>query len=266
MEMEIPEEWNDPNSPARRGGWLSIGPDDGHITVVDRFFAPDRKVDDKQRYLLCWHDNVGWWDLHTPEGTCLRSFQGQQRNMARLFDRLDRDIDLSAPERKIAVLLESPHKDEYDNELRPLGPARGATGRNFQKYFVSHVVPMLGLAGLDLRDAVYRIYLVNPVPYQASLRYLISSQGARRRLGDKLKNEVWKVLWNAGCQTDFVGRLMEYRPQIVLNGCTKDVKQLVTCALNSRGSEFGLEQHFNVSHPSDWQRALAPFKSGRAHL
>lgn len=220
--------------------------------VKSGFFAPDKRVKDKQRYLLKWDTDASWWKLHTSEDDPVPQLPAK-KGSRRFFDRLDTDIDPSAAQHKIAVLLESPHKDEYDKNLHPRGPARGATGKNFHAYFVSHVLPMLVAAGLKLDQDVYRIYLVNPVPYQASLRYLL------KKPLKELKDAVWKALWRAGCREDFLGRLKCYRPQIVLNGCTAGVKQLVTCAVNSHGPEFGLEQHFNIAHPSSWQRALAPF-------
>ena len=81
----------------------------------------------------------------------------------------------------------------------------------------------------------------------------------RKKAFEDLKNAVWTALWDAGCRQDFLDRLKRYRPQIVLNGCTGGVKQLVTDAVNDPAQDFGLKQHYNIAHPSSWQRALKPF-------
>ena len=225
-----------------------------------QFFSPKKRVNDKQRYLLKWDNEVGKWGLYTSTNASVQPPPTKKRELNRFFDALDADIDLTVKvkvENVIAVLLESPHKDEYSDKMSPRGPARGATGTNFQTYFVSHVLPMLVAAGLRLEETlVYRIYMVNPVPYQASLGRLLDKPP--KHLND-LKSKVWENLWNADCQEGFVDRMKVYKPRIILNGCTADVKQEVTNTVNSHRSSFELEQHFNIAHPSNWQKNLKPF-------
>lgn len=218
----------------------------GGLTLKRDFF---RSVKDTHRYLLKWPEGQEgeqkWWDLCDRDGNSNPAFS----------DDLDADIDLARPGPKIVLILESPHRDEYDDNFMPLRPARGKTGSGIHCFLASHVLPLLLHFGLELdNDQKYEVYLVNPVPYQASLQYLQRSGGSVKQR-EALKSAVWWKLWDR-CKSDFERRLHDYRPQIVLNGCTSEFKDAVG------GIVRKLEgvQHFHVTHPSRWQSDLSPIK------
>lgn len=224
-------------TPARNGGRI----------LKREFFQP---VKNTHRYLLkrpeVQDSEQEWWALCDRDGN---------PNPA-LSDDLDADIDLARPGPKIVLILESPHRDEYDDNFSPLRPARGRRGTGIHYCLASHVLPMLIHFGLELDDnQKYDVYLVNPVPYQASLQYLQRpKRPAKKR--DALKSAVWWKLWDC-CKPDFERRLEDYRPQIVLNGCTGEFKDAVGGIVRNLN---GI-QHFHVSHPSRWQSVLSPIKS-----
>jgi hypothetical protein len=201
------------------------------------FFSPARRVPDKQRYTLEWVN--GRWEM---------------RLMNKVLATPERftphhDEDAVPGQAHIVLLLESPHIDEYTSEFTPLGPARDTTGLGIHQYLSSHVLPMLIHAGLQLQpEKRYNLCLVNPIPYQTSLGHVLG------KLYDRLRNDIWCKLWPA-CRANFEDRLCEYRPEIVMNGCTSEIKPKETESVRA----YQPEQHFNLSHPSSWQRSLGVF-------
>ncbi|WP_408891559.1 hypothetical protein ACJ2CR_19050 [Myxococcus faecalis] len=230
--------------------WLEKPSDEsGDLRVASAVFH--HPVKDVERYRLKKDDD--WWALFGPDGRPTPPLSDKTA-LGKFFDALD--IDLSSPPHgpKIAVLLESPHQNEYDTNFNPLGPARGPTGEAFHRYFTSHVLPVLLRAGLTLDDDTdgLHVLMINPVPYQASLRHLLTKHN------EPLKNAVWTKLWEH-CKPNFMDRLRQYAPKIILNGCTADLKAMVAAAVKGHEKQHGTVQHYNVAHPSQWQRALHPF-------
>lgn len=211
---------------------------DGELMVKSGFFASSRKVGDVHRYSLQFVS--GRWSLAKPNGEVLTKFAGKQH-----------DQPVSGRANQLVLLLESPHKDEYDSKHQALGPALGASGRNIFTYFTSHVVPILENFGLNIdKKKEYSFCIVNPVQYQASL-VDIHKEGLIKGIRDK----VWMALWPE-CKADFIKRLKSYTPDIILNGCTSEVKgELKGAIATVQGA-----QCFDVTHPSAWQSALAGFK------
>ena len=149
--------------------------------------------------------------------------------------------------KKIALILESPHKDEYDFDEMPLRPANGETGRNIQNHLVKKLID----ENFNFDDNTdYAVLLINPVQYQASCYHQFSAQGLQ---SDKnLKNKVFRRLFDY-LKTDFQYRIKSYNPDYIINACTGGVKgvlqQTVTNALDS---EFKNKVCLNLTHPSDW--------------
>lgn len=105
--------------------------------------------------------------------------------------------------KRIVIVLESPHKQEYAYES-PM-PALGITGINLQKLF-GKVVNLL-----DLQDDEYEIILMNAVQYQCSL-------GVNTSL---YRDHIWLNMWfNEQLKKNFSKRLLSYSPDIIINCCT----------------------------------------------
>ena len=194
----------------------------GDTLIVKETFFIDKKVKDKWRYNLKYNND---WHLTKPNGLpiiCNPSsgdFYLEDKDIQ--SDNLDDNIPV------ILVILESPHKDEYrDDDFFPLSPANGDTGVYFSKYFTSHALLILISLGLNLDDnQQYKIFFVNPVPYQASL-YKIHGKGVQ----DTLRDKIWKQLYPL-CKVDFEARIRSYKPKIILNSCTSVLKDPVQTEL-----------------------------------
>ena len=132
----------------------------------------------------------------------------------------------------IALVIESPHVDEffvkqqkvYEKRKRPQ-PAMGDTGENIEKYILGNLAKYQCIndqkedgayfvTSSRLTQGKYRLYLVNAVQYQCSLG----------KLGDA-KNKIFHSFFSKkGAQNDFVKRLNEINPTIIINCCTKGNK------------------------------------------
>ena len=118
----------------------------------------------------------------------------------------------------IALVLESPHVEEFKDEL---APAKGRTGQNISKYLLRNLLNYLTTSTEDniirlfanntISNGVYRLLLINPIQYQCSLG--VSRKGIR----DKVFSECWK---NHLFVNDFVKRLKLSQPTIIINCCT----------------------------------------------
>ncbi|MDX2176281.1 MAG: hypothetical protein SF028_07395 [Candidatus Sumerlaeia bacterium] len=88
------------------------------------------------------------------------------------------------------VLLESPHKNEYelrDGRIHPIGPAQGDTGERLE----THLEPLLQGFTFGVDDGEYQLVLCNPVPFQASLFHLCGFDHLCR----KVRDLTWEALW-----------------------------------------------------------------------
>ncbi len=123
------------------------------------------------------------------------------------FKKIDDDLNKMIKNHKIIVLvLESPHKDEYKDK-KPIAPARGGTGNSLDTYLSGLITP-------HLKDEItYEIVLMNSIQYQCSL-------GA---MNTKVyRDRIWIYCWfKLNARKNFSRRLSDYKPDIILNLCTK---------------------------------------------
>ena len=159
----------------------------------------------------------------------------------------------------IAVVLESPHKDEF-KEDSAIGPAVGETGDNFRLFFEEMLESAIANRQLNLIHMKYRILFINPIQYQCSL-------------GDATKNyrdDIFTEMWNYQdsnkqniVQNDFMGRLQSHSPAIVINCCTKGnfkdneedkhLRKLVQEAIDKKFSKsLKSTQLLKSTHPCCW--------------
>lgn len=119
-------------------------------------------------------------------------------------------------EKRIVIILESPHKDEFKKSIKKddffddeceANPALGRTGIKLQEYFNDKVVrEKLKIEGH------YCVILMNSVQYQCSL-------GEKTKL---YRDCIWLKYWfEKETLNSFEQRLNEYKPNIVVNLCTK---------------------------------------------
>lgn len=209
--------------------WLSVESDyldNDTKNIKSSFFDDTKKIKDVWRYDL--------------------SISGEELKLDEFKD----DKDICNTKNNILIILESPHKDEYDEDFKPLSPAKGATGYAFSKYFLSHALPILKNLGMHLNNnQTYGVCFVNPVQYQTSL-HEIHKKGLKSDLRDK----VWRALYPK-CKIGFEERLKSYEPKFIINACTSKLKRDLDEVLNGVVGE-----KFETSHPSNWNRIFSPFK------
>ncbi len=179
------------------------------ITIDPKFFSEDKKVPNIIRYKLIYQKNT--WVLSRANGADLGDFDSECKKGVVLDNTKKAD-------NCIFLILESPHRDEYDGSMNPRTPAFKRTGANFHNCFIPNALPNLINNGLNLDCKVeYNLCLVNPVPFQASLWNLYSS-----KLLKNVRNKIWKVLFEE-TEKDFLNLINFHRPVHVFNACTQEL-------------------------------------------
>ena len=207
--------------------------------VIKEAFFKAKKVDNVFRYCL--------------KNKKLEFLKKDEENFK--FSKFDDNlIDENDDTSNIIIVLESPHKDEYTFDFKPIAPAQGSTGKNIEKYIEKYILSILDNNKLELNKKKYKILIVNPVPYQTSLNFI--HKKALKNEYKKLRNEVWKALWeNANLKTEFESLINNLKPKLILNCCTKDLKCYVSDAINEK---FNINENVykieELSHPCYWTR------------
>lgn len=148
-------------------------------------------------------------------------------------------------EKNILVVLESPHRFEYDEYNNPIGLAMGKTGDNLFELFTF----ALNKSCLRINDGEYNVILTNAIQYQTSC--------GLNPIDRKLRDKNWLDIYdNYGGEEDFKKRIFMIKPRITLNLCTggRNIEGLRTKVSNSL-MKFGLKKnrHFaEGNHPASW--------------
>ena len=144
---------------------------------------------------------------------------------------------------KIALILESPHKDEYDQQFHPIRPANGKTGLKINSALVNRSM----ISKLNKKIS-YEIYIINPVQFQASCYHWVGNSYCRNHT-----NKVFRALFNknkGNQRNDFISRLNAYNPDIVFCCCTSNLKNIVKNAIEN--SSAVSKPYYSDCHPSVW--------------
>ena len=151
--------------------------------------------------------------------------------------------------RRVVLILESPHRQEYCHATGPV-PANGTTGSNIRRY-LGEVLE----SGRKLTDSKLEVILVNAVPYQCSQGAELTDDKKRAK-----RDQVFRATFCAGGEIpglEFVRRLSRYvrASDIVVNCCTKGVtspalRDLVHDSLMRLGEKNLI--HLSTSHPVSW--------------
>ncbi len=154
----------------------------------------------------------------------------------------------------LIMVLESPHQDEFDEDLKPKGPAQGTTGENIGRYLERQHRHLPHLATVA-RDR-YRLVLMNAVEYQCSLG--VSPTAVFRDF-------VFREVWERGGRYNFVMRLKKYlagvKNHLMIVCCSKgetilpiedgaDVKELRDLVYDAAREVVSEERLFRRPHPS----------------
>lgn len=148
----------------------------------------------------------------------------------------------------IAIILESPHKFEYDYNGLPIGPARGPTGVNIRSCLIKH------LKGFNLEADQYKVLLVEAISYQCSNGLPVDQDEKPKK-----KDILFERIWNSGGCRSFEERLRLYKPTIIINSCTGGTSGIESRTLSTSlnalvqrsidGVSPGIRKFYS-SHPS----------------
>lgn len=155
----------------------------------------------------------------------------------------------------VVLLLESPHRKEYDSGGQPIAPAQDVTGKNIHRL-------------MSIDDTFHNrhsLVICNPIQWQTSLSMIHNLSLSIDMVRD-LRNIIWISAWNSdGVKAHFLNRLSRYGPVLVINACTKSIKcRGHKCASCEDFESFGCLRGYvqkeiganyttiQVGHPSSW--------------
>lgn len=141
---------------------------------------------------------------------------------------------------KVVILLESPHRDEYDYSFKPIGPAQGVTGNNIEK-FLKELCESLNLD----KNKEYLFILMNPIQWQCSLGSFYD-----KILIATFRNNIWSELFKK-YKEEFKSQIELYNPTIIINACTRGRKSRVMEVIN-KTLILSNAKKFHCYHPSCW--------------
>lgn len=161
--------------------------------------------------------------------------------------------------KKVAIILESPHKDEFDIYYNPLHPANGKTGLKIYKNIIHQLSKTINLSN----QYCYEIFIMNPVPYQCSLYHELEVNNFGSNIyglfshNRKLTNKVFSALFfgkklNKGYKNlkdDFIDRVNKYNPDYIINCCTYSKRKVVANAILKTTYK---KEIYTLNHPSMW--------------
>ena len=165
---------------------------------------------------------------------------------------------------KVALILESPHKDEYSTNYTPIRPANGLTGNRIEEHIVTKIQKIIDLNF----DYIYQIYIMNPIQYQASCYHELQRFGnsnaqlnLRGKDGAKeCRDEVWKILFKR-LKDDFISRLKIYAPDIILNCCTGGLEYYIKTHVKTQDAYIlSIKKIYDITNKAN--RLCFPTASG----
>jgi hypothetical protein len=216
----------------------------GNIATISKIYEPAKRVPDAFRYRLT---------------LC----QGQQTMKASSCGSLGNFSDRLACEsknKKIVLVIESPHRDEYDVKFNPISPAQGVTGDNIDNQITS-IIDRHNHLGLP--NGLYDLIICNPVQFQASLFSLHKTPLHSKEFDvTSIRNKAWRSIYNLDKDT-FYQRLSNYAPVVIINACTSNLRSRVTSEIKrwcKRGTPSELKLYISDTHPTQWtaKTALIP--------
>lgn len=143
--------------------------------------------------------------------------------------------------KRIVLVLESPHKYEYDSNYNPLRPANGRTGTKINNGLQNRAF----IKALNI-NYVYEVNIINAIQYQTSCYFMFQNKWTRKN-----RDQVFRALFNknkGNLRQDLVNRVSNYNPDIIINACTSNLKNVVETALNT----FTNCRKYKDKHPSSW--------------
>ncbi|MGD9605836.1 MAG: hypothetical protein AB7V00_06815 [Bacilli bacterium] len=148
-------------------------------------------------------------------------------------------------ENNLLVVLESPHRFEYDASGQPIALMMGKTGQLFFDNFVFN----LSNSTMKINDGTYNVIVCNAIQYQTSC--------GLNPIDRNLRDQNWLEIYNEhGGKLDFKNRVFSIKPKYTINLCTggmnpNGLRSQICQSLD----EFGLKKgkHYTEGdHSSSW--------------
>ncbi len=158
------------------------------------------------------------------------------------YQRISIDYRMFNPKssnRKIVILLESPHVSEFKPKFNGVttGPALGNSANTFNaqslKVFNNNISVLCSALQLTNSAENFDVYFVNAIQYQCSL--------GLPKIKPKLRDFIFEALWNRqpnSFKDDLIERLNIVKPDLIINACTRELQK--TCC-NSANIISGLK-------------------------
>ena len=153
----------------------------------------------------------------------------------------------------IAIVLESPHTNEFDNNGLPIGPAMGVTGKRFIREKKGFIDFISSSSVKYILKGNYKLVYVNSIQYQTSLGKKLSE------INNKItRDDIWiSIFEEHGGKVDLKKRLNALNPVLIINLCTKGLKNLQLYVNNEIKT---LSKYTFGTHPSTWNFSYAYIK------
>ena len=149
--------------------------------------------------------------------------------------------------RKIVILLESPHNEEYNAQLQiaKSGPACGNSGcvfnNNAIRVFNANINIIVNKLNPNPKEE-FDIYFVNAIQYQCSL--------GKTNFNRNLRDHIFINLWSNPIydfKNDLLERLQIISPDLIINACTQNLKNSC-CNASQIASNFNyLDANYHIS-------------------
>lgn len=189
-----------------------------HLMIV---FNENEKVNDETRGILTFETNH-WFFISASQYYNLKSKKGLKR---------------------LGLLLESPHKSEYQNGL-PIRPANGVTGEKIEALLANKMSESKLQKELP-KTYDYEVVLINAIQYQTSCYKLLKEEWNAVN-----RDHVFRLMYNNfGLKADLMKRLQSYGLDYLINCVTNNLKKEVQEDISKYFKATILE----YSHPSSWK-------------
>lgn len=128
----------------------------------------------------------------------------------------------------IVIVLESPHRSEYNDAGAALRSANGNTGKKLKANLEQKIDKAIKSGLLVLSAGMYNLYTVNAIQYQCSF--------GLKPIQPELRNTIFRALWPS-LKVDFVNRIKQLKPIIIINMCTGGIKAIDDYIANTVGKK-----------------------------
>lgn len=155
----------------------------------------------------------------------------------------------------LVLVLESPHKDEYDENGNPLRPANGITGNKIKLKLADYITKFCSTFKPKLDEKmVYTVWIVNAIQVQTSCCSKFKDKKDYNKKWRLLRNNVFKCLWSKeddcfGLKADLKQRLDSLNPTIIINCVTGGTKKSSSLKMLV---EDVIKCGNYLPHPSSW--------------